>query len=48
MDGKGKQVECLNCGARGPCGMKNDDEAIKVWENGDVGYKRYDLRLIKA
>jgi predicted RNA-binding Zn-ribbon protein involved in translation (DUF1610 family) len=34
--GKGFQVECINCGARGPCGMASSDDAILAWEKGDI------------
>lgn len=36
----GYQVECVNCGARGPCGMINEDEAIAVWDQGIYWYAR--------
>ena len=38
--GKGYQVECINCGARGPCGMKDPYSAIGVWDHGDMNYRR--------
>lgn len=38
--GKGYQVECINCGARGPCGMAAPKDAISVWEKGDPPYER--------
>ena len=37
---KGYQVECLNCGARGPCGMVSQKAAIGVWDKGDLHYER--------
>ena len=37
---KGFQVGCTNCGARGPSGMKDDVNAIIVWDNGDGSYNR--------
>lgn len=29
--GRGYQVECINCGSRGPCGMIDEKAAIYVW-----------------
>ena len=37
---KGYQVECINCGARGPCGMANSKSAVLVWDRGDCQYRR--------
>lgn len=37
---KGFQVECLNCGARGPCGMRSTVAARMAWDLGDGGYTR--------
>lgn len=37
---KGFQTECINCGARGPCGMVDHTNAIKAWDNGDFGYRK--------
>jgi transcription elongation factor Elf1 len=37
---KGYQVECVNCGARGPCGMSTPKDAVAVWDNGDLDYDR--------
>jgi hypothetical protein len=37
---KGYQVECFNCGARGPLGMATPKDAIGVWDKGDRGYER--------
>lgn len=31
----GHQVECINCGARGPCGFKSKKEAVLAWDRGD-------------
>ena len=38
--GKGYQVECLNCAARGPSGMVTGREAVLVWDKGDYGHER--------
>ena len=40
--GKGYQIECTNCGARGPCGMAMPLEAGKAWDLGDDGHYRTD------
>ncbi len=37
---KGYQIECINCGARGPSGMATPKDAVTVWDNGDCCYKR--------
>lgn len=34
--GKGYQVECANCGARGPCGMARPVDAVIAWDSGDL------------
>src|SRR5512147_1424151 len=34
---KGYQVECMNCGARGPCGMATPDGAARAWNDWLVG-----------
>lgn len=34
--GKGYQVECINCGARGPCGMATANDAVGAWDHGEV------------
>jgi hypothetical protein len=36
---KGYQVECINCGARGPLGMATEKDASLVWDRGDFGYR---------
>jgi hypothetical protein len=33
--GRGYQVECINCGARGPCGMRTRKDAMLVWIHGE-------------
>ena len=38
--GKGYQVECLNCAARGPAGMVTSKDAVLVWDKGDFGHER--------
>jgi transcription elongation factor Elf1 len=37
---KGYQIECLNCGARGPCGMAMPADAAHSWDNGYLAYCR--------
>jgi transcription elongation factor Elf1 len=36
---KGYQIECVNCGARGPCGMATPADAANSWDKGDL-YRR--------
>lgn len=36
----GHQVECINCGARGPCGYIDTANAIGAWEGLDRVQKR--------
>lgn len=38
--GKGYQIECINCGARGPCGMATPEDACLAWDKGDPPYER--------
>ena len=33
---KGFQAECINCGARGPCGYADKSSALFAWEYGDA------------
>lgn len=37
---KGFQIECFNCGARGPCGMATPKDAALAWDYGDFGFTR--------
>ncbi|MBL1275731.1 MAG: hypothetical protein COB30_006565 [Ectothiorhodospiraceae bacterium] len=37
---KGYQVECVDCGARGPCGMATPKDAMNAWAKGDTHYKQ--------
>lgn len=37
---KGFQIECFNCGARGPAGMARPIDAVRVWDKGDGFYSR--------
>jgi hypothetical protein len=37
---KGYQIECMNCGARGPLGMATEKDASLVWDRGDGFYRR--------
>lgn len=39
----GFQVECVNCGARGPAGMVDHNAAVMVWDKGDLDYNRPQL-----
>lgn len=34
---KGCQIECINCGARGPSGMLNSSAACSAWSEGEQG-----------
>jgi Lar family restriction alleviation protein len=34
------QVECINCGARGPIDFEKEKDAIFAWDNGDLDYVR--------
>lgn len=36
----GYQVECINCGSRGPSGMHNEANAVLAWNIGDNGFRR--------
>lgn len=38
--GRGFQVECLNCGARGPAGAHSPDDATRAWDYGDGFFLR--------
>ena len=40
----GYQVQCVNCGARGPFGMASPELAIGAWEIGDLHYRRPFIR----
>ena len=33
--GEGYQAECINCGARGPCGMTTPKDAELAWDKGE-------------
>ena len=38
--GKGYQIECHNCGARGPVGWIDEEAAAKAWDYGDPPHRR--------
>lgn len=40
LPGRGYQVECLNCGARGPAGGETEEAASRAWDHGDGFFTR--------
>ena len=38
--GRGYQVECINCAARGPAGFASERDAMQAFGDGDMGYRR--------
>ena len=42
-ENRGVQVECINCGARGPI-YGDPDSAFRAWREGEHDYKRADFK----